>query len=182
MVKWAARHALEVLKDVQLGFKENEATITWRGFPGVYLVDLLPRLIDDIKKATHKPDFVIMHCGTNDIGSVPHHMIQQTLKSSIHALHREFPELVVFWSDIIPRRVYSVARSTARVDKARKKVNRFAHKLIVGPGGGIIQHDISFRDPELYFPRDEVHLSAKGNAILTADWSRAVREYLALWR
>ena len=48
MVKWAAKHALEVVKDVQLGFKE-EAELVWMGKSGAYLVDLLPKLPQEIE-------------------------------------------------------------------------------------------------------------------------------------
>lgn len=181
MVKWAAKHALEVICDVQLGF-EGEAEIVWKGYPGGYLVDLLPKLLQEVRSTSAKPNAVILHCGTNDLGSVPHHLIQRTLKDTIACIRQEYPNTLVFWSDIIPRRRYSVARSTSRLDKARKKVNRYAHKLLIGPQGGAIEHEISYRQPGLYFPKDEVHLSGAGNALLVEDWRRAIQEYVALWR
>ena len=181
IVKWAAKHALEVVKDVQLGFGDD-AEIVWKGKGGTYLVNLLPSLLDEISMASIKPDAIIIHCGTNDLGTVQHHVIQRTLKQAVGDIRHCFPDILILWSDIIPRRSYKIARSNVKLDKARKKVNTYACKLLTGPMGGTISHDISYRQPNMYFPKDEVHLSGEGNAVLVEEWRRAIVEYLAVWR
>lgn len=182
MVRWAARHALEGLRDMQLGFGEQEARITWKGRSGWKLVDILPQLILDVNKARRKPDIIILHCGTNDLGSVPHHLIQRAMRSNFNEVFQSAPGAIILWSDIIPRKAYSVAFSTVKVDKARKKVNKFARKLLLGPRGGVIEHAISYKQSHLYGNRDEVHLSGAGNSVLVAEWKEAIQSYLAVWR
>ena len=51
MVKWAARHALEVVQDMQLGVEESGAEITWKGKSGGYLTKMLPNLVQEVKNA-----------------------------------------------------------------------------------------------------------------------------------
>ena len=107
--------------------------------------------------------------------------MQRTLKETVGILRTKFPDILFLWSDVVPRRSYAVARSTSKLDKARKKVNKYTHKLLIGPMGGVITHSISCKQPKLYFPRVEVHLSGEGNALFVEDWRRAIWEYLAVW-
>ena len=170
MVRWAAHHALEVIKDVQLGLSEWGTRILWKGRSGAYLTESLPQLVQEIESANPKPDMLILHYGTNDLGSVPHHIMQQSLKHNVQALQEMLPDLVILWSNIIPCQFYLVAWLTAKLDKARKKVNRFTEKLLTGPTGGTIHHYIPYNKSKYFFPGDEVHLSQHGNSLLVGDY------------
>ena len=134
-----------------------------------------------IQDAGTIPDILLLHCGTNDIGLTPHHLIHEYLRY-INYLKESFPQTVILWSDIFPRKKYSVATSTPKVDKVRKKINKYARSIITGPNGGAIEHTIQYKDLNCFIPGDEAHLSEVDNALVIEDWSNALKEWLVVWR
>ena len=64
---------------------------------------------------------------------------------------------------------FVLAKSTVKIEKARKRMNAAARSIFLCEGGGYIRHpSISIMELSLYM-KDGVHLSTTGNAICVND-------------
>ena len=54
------------------------------------------------------PSHIVLHVGTNDVGRAKKHKLFSLLDNTLGRLHDDvFPNALIIWSDILPRRTYS---------------------------------------------------------------------------
>ena len=180
MVHWAAARALKLRDGLQLGLG-GDFWLSWKGKRGARTKETFDKLHEKLQAARTKPHIILLHIGTNDVGTTPFHVIREVIRAGLNDVWRLVPEARIIWSDVIPRRHYASARSAKGADRLRKKLNRFARRWIVHNGGGFISHQISAHDTELFYIRDPVHLSSTGNDILLQEWKEGIRYYSRQW-
>ena len=133
----------------------HDSVVRWCGFRGLTLARL-PGKLKTLRHASSAPKWVIIHCGTNDLGSVPKGVLANTLRWVYSACQHIMPQTRVAWSDILPRQSYDNAVKQQAVNKVRRSINHLANRLMP-----CIPHwNISKTDEHLF--RDDVHLSPPG--------------------
>ena len=114
-----------------------------------------------------KPDFMILHCGTNDLRN--NNKTANELADDILALaidcNSENPDMIVAVSGIIPRN-----------DKLKDKalnVNSILKRLCNARNIGYVDH--SHINPEAHLAADKIHPNKKGTSLLVRNFIQFIR-------
>ena len=149
MVHWAAARALKHRDGLQLGLGQG-FWLSWKGKRGAHMKETFNKLSEKLQVASTKPHVILLHIGTNDLGSTPFHELRNSLKEGLEVIWIIVPQARIIWSDVIPRRYYASARSSGRVDKLRRKLNWFARRWVIHNRDGFTSHQITAKQNELY--------------------------------
>lgn len=162
LIYWAEMRAKSPEVGMQLGMDPSSVVVWWKGTQGMTWPQLLPQLLQ-LKIKWPNPDVVIMHLGGNDLGTDSPTDLLASVKKDLTSMRSIFPQCLLVWSDILPRRVWRHSEDSLEVDLVRATINRRVHSIIAELGGTALTHD-NLRcgtDTGLYRP-DGVHLSGKG--------------------
>ena len=121
------------------------------------------------------PRAIVIHVGSNDIGSVPCHNLRRVIRRDLFAIHNLFPTAVVIVSALLPRLNWD--RSFIlddKVEKKRKLLNSFMKRLVSGMGGNFITHEEITADTPGLYRGDGVHLSDVGNDLFLMELNDAL--------
>ena len=108
------------------------------------------------------PQVLVLHTGANDLGKYRTWDLLCEMKRDLHSITLMYPGVVLAYSEMIPRLLWSPQGSLFYVDRIRRRLNRTVHSFISSIGG------VSFRHTELegflpgLFGKDKVHLSIIG--------------------
>ncbi|KAK1791462.1 hypothetical protein P4O66_013480, partial [Electrophorus voltai] len=162
LVFWAEKRATSPEIGMQLGMDPNSVRIWWKGVQGMTWQQLLPQLLQ-LKDNWPKPDVILMHLGGNDIGKITVGAFLAAVKKDLISMKSIFPQCLLVWSDILPRRSWRHSDDSKAVDNTRKAMNNSIHSIITELGGSSLTHEniMPGLDTGLYRP-DGVHLSGKG--------------------
>lgn len=126
--------------------------------------ELVPR-IKYLLRFEQEPDFLIIHCGGNNIGSCKLHNFRRQIKSSLCKVSELLPKAKLIWSQILPRLVWRNGQNIKSLNRAAVRINNFAGWLCLKSGGGYIKYpEITWNEKGL-FNMDGVHLSNMGNEL-----------------
>ncbi|XP_066534492.1 uncharacterized protein si:dkeyp-121d4.3 isoform X2 [Hoplias malabaricus] len=162
LVFWAEKRATSPEFGMQLGMDPNSVRIWWKGVQGMTWQQLLPQLLQ-LKDNWPKPDVILIHLGGNDIGMTTTEAFLASVKKDLISMKSIFPECLLVWSDILPRRSWRHSNDSEAVDNTRMAINKSVCKILTELGGSSISHEdiMPGLDTGLYRP-DGVHLSGKG--------------------
>lgn len=184
IVHWAKSAAS---KDLQLGFTHRNISVQWLGKRGLKLAEL--HTIMDSRKheidfnVTERPDFIMLHCGSNDLtveGITGKDIIEQ-IKESLLRYQALFTGAIIIWSSILQRRYWHYAPLGAGklIEKKRNRVNAAVKAFILSNGGKYINNDCYIHAKEVsLFHTDGTHLSNFGNDILLKNWKLALEMFV----
>lgn len=82
-----------------LNLNPHNTLILWQGYSGMKLQDLVPKLIT-LLRIEHGPQFLIIHCGGNNVGQTT---TEKFLFSTLPHICATFPTTTVIWSSSLPR-------------------------------------------------------------------------------
>ncbi|KAM3930954.1 uncharacterized protein RB166_004439 [Leptodactylus fuscus] len=118
------------------------------------------------------PNVLVIHAGGNDLGVRTSRELARDIKYDLLRIWSMYPGIVLVWSEIVARLSWRHARSVAKLNKARRKVNTTVSAFVARNGGIVVRH----RDLEVphsgHMSRDGVHLNDVGYDI----WSLALQE------
>lgn len=179
IVHWAERTAR--LDDPQLGFTKHNMSVKWKGCRGL-VFDGLDKLMDSMLMEMPKPQFILIHCGSNDLTSegVTGKMLIEKIQCSILRYQALFCKTTIIWSSILQRRYWHYAPLGAgkKIEKKRTRVNIAIKSFILKNGGQYIDNNnISAKEVNL-FHTDGTHLSSLGNSILINNWKTALQSLI----
>ena len=112
---------------------------------------------------------LILHVGANDIGLLSSYSWLRELEAVVFYIRARFPGYKIYWSDMLPRRVWRHGNKRQE-EKKRRRLQRRARRLFLSEGGGVIRHPLLTRDDDL-ISDDGVHLGLIGQEILIRDFS-----------
>ena len=116
----------------------------------------------------HPPlDYLLIQLGGNDLVQVKSIDLINDITCSLLRLRLLCPNLVIIWSDILPRLFWYGANKPIKINEARKRVNSAVRSFVLQhlQGGRVIKHpNIKVCEINLY-RHDGVHLSNHGNAV-----------------
>lgn len=177
LVYWAESRAKSPEVGMQLGMDPSKVAIWWKGTQGMTWPQLLPQL-HQLKVTWPNPDVLIMHLGGNDLSTDSPTDLLASVKKDLTSMRSIFPQCVLVWSNILPRRVWRHSPDSHEVDLVRTTVNRRIQSIISELGGTSLTHD-NIRcgaNTGLYRPNG-VHLSPKGIDVFNLN----VQDFLEKW-
>ena len=149
----AKQHAIQTIGG-NLGLN---CDVQWFGRGGLCFEDVASR-VQGLLRRLPAPGVLVVHAGGNDIGRIKSVALVRLIKETFLWLREIMPLTKLFFSSILGRRSWRNAMFPAKIDRARRNVNRKIERFM-----DVIKHDISHRNVDLYL-NDGVHLSALGNA------------------
>ncbi|CAL8390687.1 unnamed protein product [Arctogadus glacialis] len=162
LVFWAEARAKSPEVGMQLGMDPSNVVIHWKGTQGMTWPQLLP-LLHQLKVKWPNPDVLIMHLGGNDLSTESPTDLLASVKKDLSSMRSIFPQCLLVWSNILPRRVWRHSADNHEVDLVRTTVNRRIHNIILDLGGTSLTHDnIRCGSNTGQYRPDGVHLSSKG--------------------
>ncbi|XP_069840730.1 nuclear factor 7, ovary-like isoform X1 [Dendropsophus ebraccatus] len=175
-VNWAARLAAKHSDGLLLGLPKEKCTVKWFGREDLQWKQL-HRFINEIAEGSAPPDVIVVHAGGNDLGRLKSLQLITDIWVELGIWLARWPEVVVMWSCIVPRRRWRYAESMQAIERCRKKVNKAAGDFVLARGGAVIKYDnlIDYRCEE-HFHTDE-SLSNIGLDI----FNNALQEALKKW-
>lgn len=147
-----------------LGLQKKGIDIWWQGYGGLRFVDLACKL-RWLAQFENPPNFIVIHCGANDIGQVKTQKLLDRVRWDLRLLASVFPNTKLVWSFLLPRVAWRYSKNVRAMEQTRNRVNRAAAKEILGCGGRLLRHTQFLGKPKQLYSRDGVHLSGLGNDI-----------------
>lgn len=128
------------------------------------------------------PHAVVIHCGGNDIGSPENpcgYLIYDIKYTLANIMFHYLPGTAIIWSNILPRLQWRYSSNLVKMDRTRRRINRFARSHLLKRNCYIIQYpDFEDRLPAL-FNDDGVHLSFIGKDIFINTLQGALETFFA---
>ncbi|XP_078539581.1 uncharacterized protein LOC144824337 [Lissotriton helveticus] len=166
-VKWARVQAARSYFGDLLGFNDRMFNVLWKGKGGMLWRELIPCLNNNMVGGVC-PDILVIHLGENDLCATKGVVLLRAMKRDLGLIKERWAGCHVFWTELIPRRIWRGAVNPRAVDRARKKVNSEVSRCCRSLGFSRISHrDIKFESVE-FFRDDGVHLSRSPSCSLVA--------------
>ena len=139
--------------------------------------NLLPR-IKLLLKVRNQPNYLLIHCGANDLGATPLKQLMVEMKTTLEIIQRLLPNTKLIWSQLLPRLVWRQSENSDAMNKSVKRLNSHIAAEIVKMGGCYIKYpDIKVSEEKLFNEIDGVHLSETGNEIFLNTISGAIERF-----
>ena len=148
-----------------LTLERQNIALWWQGYGGLQL-DKTRQKIRTLDKVGPAPNFILIHCGGNDLGNLSVRRIRVVANQLLSFIKTKFHNVRIIWSFILPRIQwrYSSNNNAICMEQARKRINSYIASLVLQAEGAIIRHTDITSDPALFLS-DGVHLSRIGNNI-----------------
>ncbi|XDV25432.1 hypothetical protein PO909_029352 [Leuciscus waleckii] len=139
------------------------AQVRWFGWGGRVWRNLLS-FFHQCLSGRAVPDVLLVHCGSNDLGTIKSVKLVAGIKQDLQDLNRQFPQMKIIFS-AITQRCWWRSSQPKKIDKARRFVNSVMSSFVCTLGGKIVHHpQIKHRDPG-QFLHDGVHFTPLGNYV-----------------
>ncbi|XP_074853881.1 uncharacterized protein LOC142014737 [Carettochelys insculpta] len=167
-VFWAEKRALSRSFGPQLGIRVEDAKLHWIGKSGMMWDQLIPTLLNT-RKLLPDPDVLVIHLGGNDLGKTKLVDILIRTRKDLKFIHETFKNVILVWSDIVPRKAWNQEESYKCLERSRRRVNRAIGKFMKSIGGYVISHDSLVPESPGLFHLDGVLLSQSGTDVFNLD-------------
>ncbi|XP_056021292.1 uncharacterized protein LOC125652581 [Ostrea edulis] len=163
---------------VNLGLMDRlNVSIWWQGKGGMGWYEMYNK-IKTLLKVADPPDYIILHCGGNNIGYTPIKQLIQDMKGTIDKIWKLLPNTKLVWSQILPRKNWYSSDSIEKMNNSAKRINSSVAAYIVRNGGCYIKYlDIKLVNTNL-FEADGVHISNIGNEIFLNNISAGLEQFI----
>lgn len=108
----------------------QNTAVWWQGYSGLSLLSVESKL-ETLIKVSDNPNFLILHCGGNDLGKVELKRFRLLIKHLFEFVQRQFPGVSIIWSEILPRHVWHFSENLQAMELSRRRINSFAGNLAV---------------------------------------------------
>ncbi|XP_041433260.1 uncharacterized protein LOC121398287 [Xenopus laevis] len=140
-----------------LGFSGTR--VIWRGVSGMRWLQVLPEVVR-FSRAYDGPLVLVIHAGGNDLCQVRVAELISLIKSDMVRFPPFFMDLVIVWSELVPRLAWRGARNVAAVDRSRTLLNQRISRFVRSQGWVVVRHRQLETDTPLL--ADGVHLNEAG--------------------
>ena len=158
----------------------NNCTLIFKDRPGAKITHIAEMLEKAKVRGERAPNYVILHIGSNDLGTVSCKEMREKLNRLFKCFRQAVPRAQIIWSDILPRRFWTEADNQVSIEKTRKILNKLIrHDLLTYFGGKAIRH-INIGNIYQNFKRyDVVHLSQCGYQIFANNILQGLKLFFA---
>lgn len=136
---------------------DDNIDVHWYGWGGLRIQDVLSKVVY-LLDSQDIPHWIVLHCGTNNLGQCSKGQMHRHLCAAIAGLKRLAPCTQLIWSEILPRHSIPPGYTVNILDKLRRRTNSVAGVLC---GHQIIYHWENNNSEHLY-AHDGLHLSHQG--------------------
>ncbi|XP_075718871.1 uncharacterized protein LOC142759946 [Rhinoderma darwinii] len=176
-IYWAAQRAAYHPGGLDLGFKQ--ADVYWRGIRGLKWLQVLPEVVA-VSRMSQSPTVLVIHAGGNDLCSTRVAELISIMRSDFERFAAFFPDLVVVWSEIVPRVLWKGARNKASLERTRRLLNVRVSRHVRGKWDVVIRHRQLEGDNRGLMLQDGVHLNDIGLDIFLSGLQDAIDRALFL--
>ncbi|XP_073403570.1 nuclear factor 7, ovary-like isoform X2 [Dendrobates tinctorius] len=176
-VYWAAKRAKLQPGGQNLGFPGLK--VNWRGIRGLQWQEVFPETVD-ISKRVKGPVILVIHAGGNDMCSRKVVELYTTMKTDIERFTSLFSDLILVWSEIIPRAVWCGARDANAIEHQRRKLNQRMAKFMSERRAIVVRHRRLEGDNSALLRQDGVHLTDIGLDIFLSSLQDGLKQALML--
>ncbi|KAM3936834.1 uncharacterized protein RB166_001414 [Leptodactylus fuscus] len=176
-VFWAAQRAEVRPGGKSLGFREME--VKWRGIRGLKWCQVLPEAIS-IGQAAPPPVILVIHVGGNDLCVLRVAELITLMRADMERIASYFSEVILVWSEMIPRVTWQGARDAAAVERVRRMVNARLSRFVRSKGWVVVRHRQLEGDNRRLMRADGVHLNEIGLDIFLSGLQDGVEQALFL--
>ncbi|KAG8442193.1 hypothetical protein GDO86_004498 [Hymenochirus boettgeri] len=174
---WAARRAEIRPGGRNLGF--TAAALEWKGIRGMSWWQVLPEAVE-ISRRDRGPLVLVIHAAGNDLCRSRLSDLMTLMKADISRIRGFFNEVVLVWSEIVPRVVWQGARDPAAIERARRVVNTRISRFVRSLGGVVIRHRQLEGDNRSLMRPDGIHLNEIGLDIFLSGLQDGIDQALFL--
>lgn len=173
------KHAFAVARHrpggINLGIEGVD--IWWQGYGGLSLNDVI-RKLGTLKAIGEEPDFILLHCGGNDLGRTPIKKLRLCVNEILTHIDSNFHAKVI-WSEMLPRRAWRYSDNALAMESSRTRLNNYISNRVVKGKGFCIKHPDMQETTPAYYANDGVHPTFLGNCIFLNQLSSAIQAFLA---
>ncbi|KAM6468940.1 matrix-remodeling-associated protein 7 isoform 1-T1 [Liasis olivaceus] len=164
---------------LQLGISTSRADVYWHGIQTMMWKQLMP-LLHEIYHLRSPPSLIIIHLGEDDLLPQNNISLIISMKNDLGILKRAFPDTVIVWSSLLPRRIWKKDQKPEHMEKAQKHVNKAMVDYCNKIGVHFLSHNLITSDKSNIFLPDVNDLSDEGADIFIADLKKVLRLYQIL--
>lgn len=150
-----------------MNFQLPGVDIFWEFRPGMRICHLQDMIFDLLGKHI-PPNYLVVHCGGNDIGQSPLNITELLAIQTIQEIQSVDANIKIIWSQILPRLVWRNEINHTKLNKARRRFNTTLSKYCIQTGGAYIRYP-QISENRKYLYRDNVHISEAGNDIFISN-------------
>lgn len=155
----------------QLGF--HQADVFWRGIGGLRWLRVLHEVVE-VSRMVRGPAVVVIHAAGNDLCSVRLSELISVMRADFDRFASFFQDVVLVWSEIVPRGIWKGARNPASIERARRLLNMRVSRHVRLNGGVVIRHRQLEGDNKDLMLDDGIHLNGIGLDILLSGFQDAI--------
>ncbi|XP_056385834.1 uncharacterized protein LOC130282023 [Hyla sarda] len=158
-----------------LGFHQVDAH--WRGIPGMRWPQVLSETVD-LSGRLRSGVVLVVHAGGNDLCFTRVPELITIMKADVERLGGFFSEMVLVWSEIVPRVKWQGARDAEAIERSRRLVNSRMARFVRSKGGVVVRHRELEGDNRRFMISDGVHLNDIGLDIFLSGLQDGVEQAL----
>ena len=152
------------------------ATVWWQGKGGMRIHDIV-KTVKKLLSYEDPPQFLVLHCGGNDLGIESCYKVRTALVGALRELHQTLPGTRLIWSQMLPRLGWRNERHHAALERTRLRVNNRVASEAIQLGGGYVRYPDLVEDPGLFI--DDVHLSHIGNELFLYRLQQGLQAFIS---
>lgn len=134
----------------------------------------------DIGRSSRGLVILVIHAGGNDICSMRMDDLLMLMRTDLERIPGFFQNVILVWSEMVPRVVWQGARDGEAVDRARRNINARMARFVRLRGGVVVRHRDLEGDNRLLMEDDGVHLNGRGLDFFLAGLLRGIEQALFL--
>ncbi len=135
--------------------------------------------VEEKLKSSPPPSFLLLHLGSNDLGTVSVKELIEDMKCDLLRLKLLLPNTKIVWNDILMRRYWHQAQNGKKLELARKRLNLELRNSVSKEGGYIIRHPNIRASEKGLYRFDGTHLSDTGNDIYLNNIQGALESFFS---
>ena len=170
-----ARQSTEV--GISLGLGPYGASVWWQGQSGMRCHHLLQKL-QLLLSIEDPPQILILHVGGNDINQVPSVVLRHRIVKLMHDIRKLIPQVMIVWSQILPRLAWRGEVTHKAVNKIRVRINSKVATEVLKINGAYLRYPELVETKAGLFCCDGTHLSDKGNQLFLDTMTKGLQLFL----
>lgn len=125
------------------------------------------------------PIILVLHAGGNDIGFVRTVELIARIRLDLARFLALFSDVVLIWSEIVPRPAWSILGDARAIERIRRRVNHAVSRYVRSLGGFVVRHRELEGENAALMRRDGVHLTPVGLDIFNLGLQSGVEQALS---